>query len=118
MKNYFPKVGDVMFGVVIRLYPRYAVLMFDKNLTGLLHISEVSHFFVYNFTSYITIGNVYRVTVIQSDENKKQLKVSIKALSNEERHNHLPKVDISHLDISFEGLKKHLPIWLNKVKEE
>jgi S1 RNA binding domain protein len=62
-----PQVGDIEEGTVVRVYPHYAILLFDEGWTGLLHISELSNTYVHSFTSYVTVGNIYQVKVIAVD---------------------------------------------------
>jgi ribosomal protein S1 len=72
------QVGDILEGTVVRVYPKYAIMLFDDGETGLLHISELSNSFVRNFTGYVQVGNIYKVKVIAYDEAKSFMKVSLK----------------------------------------
>jgi S1 RNA binding domain protein len=72
------QVGDILEGTVVRVYPKYAIMLFDNGETGLLHISELSNSFVRNFTGYVQVGNIYKVKVIAYDEAKSFMKVSLK----------------------------------------
>jgi predicted RNA-binding protein with RPS1 domain len=107
-------VGDVLEGTVVRVYPRYAILLFDDLSTGLLHISEVSNSYVRNFTGYVMVGNIYKVKIISLGDDG-SMKVSLKRLSEAERHHNFRKRHIDPADISFQTLEKELPIW---IKEE
>lgn len=113
-----PQVGQIIEGTVIRVYPKYAILLFDGGYTGLLHISEISRSFVRNFTSYVHTGNIYKVKVIENDPEKRGMKVSVKALTNEERHTPLARRPIPQEEISFDALAAHLPEWIKKENEQ
>ena len=63
-------IGDILEGTIVRVYPKYAIMLFDGGETGLLHISELSNSFVRNFTGYVQVGNIYKVKVIAYDESK------------------------------------------------
>lgn len=109
------KMGDILEGTVVRVYPKYAIMLFDEGETGLLHISELSNSFVRNFTGYVQVGNIYKVKVIAYDEDKAFMKVSLKQLSGEEKRSPLTKRRIEVKDIDFAELEKRLPEW---IKEE
>jgi S1 RNA binding domain protein len=109
------QVGDILEGTVVRVYPKYAILLFDEGETGLLHISELSNSFVRNFTGYVQVGNIYKVKVVAYDEAKAFMKVSLKQLSGEEKREPLEKKRVPPQDIDFQELEKRLPDW---VKEE
>lgn len=112
-----PKVGQILEGTVIRVYPKYAILLFEGGYTGLLHISEISKSFVRNFTSYVHTGNIYKVKVLENDADKRGMKVSVKALTSEERHSPLARKPIPQEEISFTALAEHLPQWIKKENE-
>jgi general stress protein 13 len=115
------KVGDVLEGTVVRVYPKYAIMLFDDDETGLLHISELSSAYVRNFTSYVHVGNIYKVKVIALDPDKGFMKVSLKQLSPSERHSGLGKRHVNPSEVSFQELEKRLPEWIleeNTKKED
>lgn len=109
------KVGEVIIGTVVRVYPKYAIMLFDEGETGLLHISELSNDYVRNFSGFVHVGNIYKVKVVEVDETKGFMKVSLKRLSEAERRDGLAKKRIPPRDIDFAELEKRLPDW---VKEE
>jgi len=111
-------VGDIIEGTVVRVYPKYAIMLFDDGETGLLHISELSDSFVRNFTGYVQVGNIYKVKVIAYDEDKAFMKVSLKQLSGEERCSPLAKRRIESPDIDFAELEKKLPEWIKEENEK
>jgi predicted RNA-binding protein with RPS1 domain len=109
------KEGDVIVGTVVRVYPKYAIMLFDDDETGLLHISELSNDYVRNFTGFVHVGNIYKVKVIQVDEAKGFMKVSLKRLTEAERRDGLTKHHIDPKTVDFTELEKRLPDW---VKDE
>jgi S1 RNA binding domain protein len=111
-------VGDILEGTVVRVYPKYAIMLFDDGETGLLHISELSNSFVRNFTGYVQVGNIYKVKVIAYDEDKAFMKVSLKQLNGEERRSPLSKRRIDTNDIDFAELEKKLPEWIKEENEK
>ncbi|MCQ2797950.1 MAG: S1 RNA-binding domain-containing protein [Bacilli bacterium] len=111
------QVGDIIEGTVVRVYPKYAILLFDDNETGLLHISELSNSYVRNFTGYVQVGNIYKVKVIDYDAEKDFMKVSLKAVTSQEKKKPLQKKRIKEEDISFAELEKRLPDWIKEEKD-
>lgn len=106
------KVGDILEGTVVKIYPKYAILLFENDETGLLHISELTNSYVRNFTSFVQAGNIYKVRVIDYDEEKNFMRVSAKALTIEEKRGPLKREPIPLDKISFEALEKKLPEWI------
>lgn len=109
------QVGDILEGTIVKVYPRYAILLFDGGETGLLHISELSNSFVHNFTGYVQVGNIYKVKVVAYDESRAFMKVSLKQLTSAERKEPLAKRRVDPNEIDFKALEEHLPAW---VKQE
>ena len=107
--------GDLLVGTVVRVYPKYAIILFDNDETGLLHISELSNDYVRNFTGFVHVGNIYKVKVIQVDAEKGFMKVSLKALNEQERRDGFAKKKIEPEEVDFSELEKRLPDW---IKEE
>lgn len=111
------KVGDIIEGTVVRVYPRYAILLFNEGRTGLLHISELSNNFIRNFTAFVQVGNIYKVKVIEEEKEQNFLKVSLKEMTPQERHHQLARIPIDESRISFEELAKKLPSWIKEENE-
>ena len=84
------EVGDIVIGTVVRVYPSYAIMLFDNDKTGLLHISELSEHFVRSFTGYVQTGNIYKVRIVEIDPDKDEMKVSLKRVGRDERHRPIP----------------------------
>lgn len=111
------KIGELLEGTVVKVYSRYAILLFEGGETGLLHISELSSSFVHNFTGFVQVGNIYKVKVIAHDTERGSIKVSLRQVSGPERRKSLSKQKIDPSEISFEGLKNKLPLWIKTAKE-
>jgi len=111
------KIGDVIEGTVVRVYPKYAILLFDSGETGLLHISEASSSYIRDFTAFIQVGSIYKVKVIERNVAGGYMKVSIKRLTNQERHGPLGHSPVDPQRISFAELEKRLPEWTIEESE-
>ena len=114
MNNILPSVGDVVQGVVVRVYHNYAIMLFDSGYTGLLHISELSHKFIRSFSGYCKVGNIYAVKVIDVDETKRSVKVSLKQMSSQDRKKALQPCAIDLEQVDFGALESKLPEWVQE----
>lgn len=125
------QVGDIMVGEVTGIQPYGAFIRFPNNECGLIHISEISSFFVRNITDYVNIGQHVRVKIIALLEDKNLYRLSLKQVAERRRQNirrinsqavttRKKKVTISHAD--FTPLANKLPEWivteLTRIKEE
>ena len=125
------QVGDIMVGEVTGIQNYGAFIRFPNDETGLIHISEISSFFVRDVGDFVKLGQHVSVKIIDIVPNKNLYRLSLKQVAERRRQNirkmngsltvnRKKKVVISHVD--FEPLKVKLPEWveieLNKIKEE
>lgn len=116
------QIGDVMVGEVTGIQPYGAFIRFPNNETGLIHISEISSFFVRKITDYVNIGQHVRVKIIDIIPDKELYRLSLKQVAERRRQNvrkmnyqaiptRKKKVIISQTD--FKPLKDKLPMWID-----
>lgn len=74
--------GEVVEGVVHGIKP-YGVFVDVGGLSGLLHISQISHHHVSDISSIIKEGTVLRCMVIHQDKEKGRISLSTKTLEPE-----------------------------------
>lgn len=125
------QIGDIMVGEVTGIQPYGAFIRFPNEESGLIHISEISSFFVRNVADYVKVGQHVRVKIIDIVQEKEMYRLSLKQVAERRRQNirkiaveTLPsrkkKVTISKVD--FAPLKEKLPEWieieLKKMEEE
>lgn len=106
------QVNEVIQGTVTRVLSYGAMMIFEDETMGLLHISEVSKDYIRNIYRYLKVGAVYQVKVLSVDEERKFLKVSLKAVSNEERHAPIGMNDRIKSGINGEALTSKLNDWI------
>ena len=73
-------VGSVITGKVVRIVPFGAFVEVDKNIDGLVHISQISHDWLENPLAALTVGQDVDVKVLDLDVEKEKMTLSIKAL--------------------------------------
>ncbi len=74
-------VGTVMDGVVESLQPYGAFVKLDDSMTGLVHVSQISHTRIKDPSVVLKVGDEVKVKVIAIKDGK--LSLSIKALAED-----------------------------------
>lgn len=112
------KSNDIIEGTVTKVVPYGVFMIFDHDVQGLLHISEITNNFVYNLSKMLPVGTSHRVKVLEVNETNNFLKVSIKQIKTEDLSS--IKIDgkireqIDKEEINFSGLKKEI----DKIEKE
>lgn len=86
----------------------------DDEYTGLIHISEISDRYVSDIKKIFVIGETLNARILEIDDAKKQLKLSIKGL-NSGVNKRKPLEDECR---GFEPLKENLDKWVNEKLED
>jgi len=72
--------GDVVHGKVVRIVPFGAFVELEKGIDGLVHVSQISHEWLENPTSVLSIGEEVDAKVLAFNPEEKKITLSIKAL--------------------------------------
>ncbi len=72
--------GDVVHGKVVRIVPFGAFVEVENGIDGLVHVSQISHEFLENPTTALTIGEEIDAKILRLDSAEKKMTLSIKAL--------------------------------------
>ncbi|MBQ6285669.1 MAG: S1 RNA-binding domain-containing protein [Bacilli bacterium] len=108
------KVGKIVEGQITGITKYGVFVSLEDNYVGMVHISEVSNKFVSDLNDDFKIGDIVRVKVLSIDEDKLQVKLSIKKVGAAARK----RKKIEESGSGFEVLKDKLPIWVDeKIKE-
>lgn len=112
------RIGMTVYGHITGIKPYGAFVSFDGDVTGLIHISEISNGFVRDISSFVNVGDYVLLKVIDIDKAHKQLRLSFKALSlNSRRHGRKTKfVGMPANEIGFASISKKMPEWLKEYK--
>lgn len=112
------KVGMTVYGKITGIKPYGAFVAFDNDVTGLIHISEISNGFVRNISNFVDVGDYCILKVIDIDKEHKQLRLSFKALSQNRHHSKRVKFEGMPVNIKgFGSINDAMPKWI-KEKEE
>lgn len=106
------KKGDIVEGRVSGITKYGIFVHIDLSYSGLIHISEVSNDYVSNINDYVTMGEKIFCEVLDVDETKLHLKLSIKNINykSEEKTN-----GIKETRLGFLPLKNALPGWVEEA---
>ncbi len=86
-------IGDIVEGKVVSIMPFGAFIEWDKNESGLVHISEVSNNYVKDINDHLKKGQLVKAKVIKIDDNGK-ISLSIKqAMPRPERRERAEKTE-------------------------
>ncbi len=98
--------GITKYGVFVRL---------EDNYNGLIHISEISNNFVGDINKLYSIGSIINVKILDIDENKLQVKLSIKKMKNPSKQRNKKIIENGN---GFIPLKEKMPEWIKNKMEE
>lgn len=103
-------VGDVVTGKVTGIESYGIFLAIDKDITGLIHISQISHSFIKNIYDCAKLGDEIEAKIVEIDSLNYQFKLSIKELitCNEKRR----RCKIIETKSGFSNLGKALDGWI------
>ena len=87
--------GDVVHGKVVRIVPFGAFVEIENGIDGLVHVSQISHEWLENPTSVLTIGEEIDAKILVLDPANKKMTLSIKAL--------LPEPEVTKVRTRREG---------------
>ncbi|MBM7714022.1 S1 domain-containing post-transcriptional regulator GSP13 [Siminovitchia sp. FSL H7-0308] len=120
------KQGDILTGKVTGIKPYGAFVALDDETQGLVHISEIKHGFVKDIHDVLHIGDEVKVKVLQIDEEKGKVSLSIRALEKENAPQKQTKarrrqgsIQLDHAgEEGFNTLKAKLKEWIEKSERE
>ncbi len=110
------KNKQVVLGCVTGIEKYGIFVSLDEYYSGLIHISEVSNFFVQNLNDYVQVGETIRVRILEVDDENFQVKLSIKNLDY--RITKRGKTKIKETESGFTTLKNNLDRWILEKEKE
>ncbi|MGL4373359.1 MAG: S1 RNA-binding domain-containing protein, partial [Turicibacter sp.] len=89
-----------------------AFVQLDEEYNGLIHISELSDGYVKDIRDFVNIGEFVDVKIIRFDSESRQVRLSLKEVTNNNyRYNRIKASDFETPN-GFEPLEKNLPKWI------
>lgn len=107
--------GDII-KVTVTSIENYGIFVtVDEKYNGMIHISEMSNRFVTNVRNFAYPGETIYARVMEVDEEKAQIKLSIKSIDYRITSK---KGNFTESPNGFSKLKEMLPIWIDaKLRE-
>ncbi len=108
------EVGKIVSGSVtgVESYGIFVNLLDYYN--GLIHISEISDGFVRDISDYVKIGDTIKAKVLEVDEEKFQVKLTIKGIDYLDKKSR--RQPITETGSGFTILKDNLKEWTENYK--
>lgn len=111
------KKGEIVTGCVTGIEKYGIFVSLDEYYSGLIHISEISDFFVKNPADYVYVGETIRALIIDdSDLESYHLKLSIKNIDY--KFSKKKRKKIVETTSGFSSLQEALPTWILNKKHE
>lgn len=107
---YYEK-GEIVAGKVTGITKYGIFVQIDENVSGLIHISEISPYFVQDIEKYVHLGEVIRVKIVEIQEDGKYC-LSIKGIDYRILKDRKSKIEKS--DADFSSLAMALNEWINQ----
>ncbi len=104
------KIGDIVKCKVSGEEDYGAFVTLENGYSGLIHISEISQYFVKNISDYLQLNDLIYAKIIDINEQDKKLKLSIKNIDYKHTGEELK-------GNGFEILKENLPKWMEEYHQ-
>ena len=109
------KEGDIIKAQVSGITKYGIFVHVDSDYNGLIHISEVSNDFVSDINDFVKMGDVIYCQVLEVDEIKLHLKLSIKNINYKTE---VGPNEIEESRLGFLPLKNKLDEWISEKMQE
>ena len=121
MANFEYNIGDIIVGTVKEIRPYGAIISFNDEFEGLLHISEISDRYVSDINYFCEVNKNIAIKIIDINEFNNFMRLSLKKVPVNQR---LPgpkrkkmKENIKLEEIDFTPLAEALPRWIEEFKK-
>ncbi|RFA36962.1 RNA-binding protein S1 [Virgibacillus dokdonensis] len=110
------EIGQILDGKVTGIQPYGAFVALDEETQGLVHISEVTHGYVKDINDHLTIGDDVKVKVLQIDEEKNKVSLSIRATQDtpQAKPKQVKPKQVEVEPSGFNTLKDKLEEWMKQ----
>ena len=119
------KTGDIIQVIVVgsQHYGLFVHPICDLEVTGLIHISEISHGFVKNVNQIAKVNDILTAKILSYDNERKHLKLSMKACVERNRYQSIAPVskiskEKGNYLKDFSTLSLKLNEWIEKELEK
>lgn len=108
------EIGDKIL-VEITSITNYGLFIKFEKYSGLIHISEIKNEYIHDINEIYEVGEKVNCIILEIDEVKKHLKLSIKELNYKNKKN---KNRLVEKGTGFNLLEENLEKWIKTKKSE
>ncbi len=112
------KEGSIVRGKVTGIQSYGAFVQLSEDCNGLIHISELSDGYVKDIHDFVNIGQYIDVKVLNFNSERRQARLSLKGIRNNNDRYHRMKASDFETSSGFAPLAQHLPIWIRDSLEK
>ena len=112
------KEGSIVRGKVTGIQSYGAFVQLSEDCNGLIHISELSDGYVKDIRDFVNIGQYIDVKVLNFNSERRQARLSLKGIENNNYRYHRMKASDFETSSGFAPLAQHLPIWIRDSLEK
>lgn len=111
------KKDEIIEVEITALKPYGAFAKVDDKYSGLIHISEINGLFIKDINDVFKIGDKKKVRILDVDEEKKQIKLSM-ILDKNGKTKKRKRTKLSGTNLGFDLFDEILPEWISSKMEE
>ena len=111
------KKDEIIEVEITALKPYGAFAKVDNEYSGLIHISEINGLFIKDINDVFKIGDKKKVRILDVDEEKKQIKLSM-ILDKNGKTKKRKRTKLSDTNLGFDLFDEILPEWISSKLEE
>ena len=111
------KKDEIIEVEITALKPYGAFAKVDDEYSGLIHISEINGLFIKDINDVFKIGDKKKVRILDVDEEKKQIKLSM-ILDKNGKTKKRKRTKLSDTNLGFDLFDEILPEWISCKMEE
>ena len=111
------KKDEIIEVEITALKPYGAFAKVDNEYSGLIHISEINGLFIKDINDVFKIGDKKKVRILEVDEEKKQIKLSM-ILDKNGKTKKRKRTKLSDTNLGFDLFDEILPEWISCKMEE
>lgn len=111
------KKDEIIEVEITALKPYGAFAKVDNEYGGLIHISEINGLFIKDINDVFKIGDKKKVRILDVDEEKKQIKLSM-ILDKNGTTKKRKRTKLSDTNLGFDLFDEILPEWISCKMEE
>ena len=108
------KIDEIVGGEITGITKYGIFLKVENEYSGMIHISEISDKYIKDIEKLFVIGESLETRVLSIDEEKKQLKLTIKEFNKKNKRNKTLKEE----GRGFAPLQEKLEFWIKKKLED